>query len=156
MSYNKNWMRIISVLLFAFFSTSIANEKIRELEHNGSMVSTTYSIEDKFLGKYMGSKGGFLHLDGEGSGVYRYDYPGLSPDCHSDTIKIKWGFIVDEHGDVVKLERSYGLSYPIIYNCSGQNAFQGCTKRSMLDFLLVYNDGTITVSSSDDWTKTEK
>ena len=146
-------MIVLTILLLVCNFVFDSGEKTRELEHNGSKVMTTYSIDSKFIGEYRGSKGGFLQLDGEGNGIYRYDYPGLSPDCYGETIEIKWGFILDENGDVLKLERSYGHSYPILYNCSGQNAFQGCTKRSMLDFILVYDDGTITVSSSDDWIK---
>ena len=146
-------MKIISILLLICNIIFIPGEKIRELEHNGTQVLTTYSISSKFIGEYSGSKGGFLQLDENGNGVYRYDYPGLSPECQSETIEFKWGFILDETGDVLKLKRSYGFSYPILYRCSGQNAFQGCTKRSMLDFILVYNDGTLTVSSSDDWIK---
>jgi len=129
------------------------DEKIRHLEHNGSQVLTTYEIDDKFIGQYSGSKSGFLQLNSDGNGIYRYDYSGLSPMCPGAQIEFKWGFILDESGEVVKLERSYGYSYPIIYNCSGENAFQGCTKRSMVDFVLVYDDGTITISSSDDWIK---
>ena len=145
---------ILIFILFQFFSES--NEKNRQLEHNGSIVMTTFEIDGKFLGKYKGSKLGFLQLDNDGNGVYRYDYSGLSPDCPGEQIEFKWGFLLDESGDVVKLERSYGYSYPIIYNCSGENAFQGCTKRTMVDFILVYDDGTITISSSDDWVKENK
>jgi hypothetical protein len=145
---------ILVFILFQFFSES--NEKNRQLEHNGSIVMTTFEIDGKFLGKYKGSKLGFLQLDNDGNGVYRYDYSGLSPDCPGEQIEFKWGFLLDESGDVVKLERSYGYSYPIIYNCSGENAFQGCTKRTMVDFILVYDDGTITISSSDDWVKENK
>jgi len=145
---------ILIFILFQFFSES--SEKNRQLEHNGSIVMTTFEIDGKFLGKYKGSKLGFLQLDNDGNGVYRYDYSGLSPDCPGEQIEFKWGFLLDESGDVVKLERSYGYSYPIIYNCSGENAFQGCTKRTMVDFILVYDDGTITISSSDDWVKENK
>ena len=60
---------------------------------------------------------------------------------------------IDENGEIVKFKRTYGYSYPIIYNCSGENAFQGCSKRSMVDYVLEYDDGTITISSSDDWIK---
>ncbi|MCK5705059.1 MAG: hypothetical protein KAI29_28100, partial [Cyclobacteriaceae bacterium] len=56
-------------------------------------------------------------------------------------------------GEIVKFKRTYGYSYPIIYNCSGENAFQGCSKRTMVDYVLEYDDGTITISSSDDWIK---
>lgn len=148
-------MKILILLFFVFNYFSNPNEKTRQLEHNGSKVLTTFEIESKFLGRYKGSKMGFLQLDNDGNGIYRYDYSGLSPDCPGERIEFKWGFIVDESGEVVKLERSYGYSYPIIYQCSGENAFQGCTKRSMVDFILVYDDGTITISSSSDWIKSD-
>jgi len=147
-------MKIIALFFLSLIFGFSSSEKTRQLEYNGTLVMTTWDIERKFLGKYKGSKKGFLQLEKDGSGVYRYDYPGLSPDCHGEQINFNWGFILDESGQVVKLERSYGYSYPIIYNCSGENAFQGCTRRNMIDFILVYKDGTITISSSDDWVKT--
>ena len=140
--------------LLSFINGSV--EKTRQLDHNGSKVKTTFAIDEKFIGRYEGSKSGFLELDENGNGVYRYDYSGLGVECPGQEITFKWGFILDDSNEVVRLERSYGYSYPIIYNCSGENAFQGCTKRSMVDFILVYEDGTITVSSSDDWVKTSK
>ena len=146
----------MKLLLLIFFSAPYFfdfEEKTRHLEYNGAQVLTTYEIDGKFIGQYSGSKSGFLQLKGDGNGVYRYDYSGLSPMCPGEAIEFKWGFILDESGEIVKMERSYGFSYPIIYNCSGENAFQGCTKRSMVDFILVYDDGTITISSSDDWVK---
>ena len=139
----------VSYLLILFLSGS--NEKTRQLEYNGSKVMTTYNIDTKFIGKYVGSKKGFLLLNSDGTGVYQYDYPGLSPDCPGKEITFNWGFIIDNNHEIVKFERPYGFSYPIIYNCTGENAFQGCTKRSMIDYVLEYDDGTITISSSDDW-----
>lgn len=128
-------------------------EKIRVLEYNGSRVQTTFNIDTRFLGRYAGSKEGYVLLNVDGSGVYKYDYEGLSPDCEGEEIEFNWGFILDDNYEIVRFQRDYGYSYPIIYNCSGPNAFQGCTKRAMIDYLLEYSDGTITVSSSDDWTK---
>lgn len=146
-------MKSVVIIILLILSGSETKEKTRQLYHNGSKVKTTFGIDEKFLGKYKGSKLGFLQLDDDGNGVYRYDYEGLGADCPGEDITFKWGFILDEHNEVVKLERSYGFSYPIIYNCSGENAFQGCTKRTMVDFILVYKDGTMTISSSDDWVK---
>ena len=143
---------LIFILLPLIFES---NEKTRQLDHNGSKVKTTFKIDKKFFGRYEGSKLGFLQLDDDGNGIYRYDYKGLGPDCPGEEIQFRWGFILDDSNEIVKLERSYGYSYPIIYNCSGENAFQGCTKRTMVDFILVYKDGTITISSSDDWVKTK-
>ena len=141
-------------LLFLFSSFQFAsNIKTRQLEVNGSKVTTTFEIDRKFLGKYMGSKKGYLLLDEDGNGIYQYDYPGITPDCPGETIDFKWGFILDENGEIVRFKRAYGYSYPIIYNCISENAFQGCTRRTMVDYVLEYDDGTITISSSDDWVK---
>ena len=149
-------MDILVFIICFFFTDSGADEKVRKLEYNGVMVETTYKIENKFFGKYQGSKSGFLILDDDGTGIYRYDYSGLSQDCPGEQIELKWGFVLQESGEVLRLKKPYGYSYPIIYNCSGENAFQGCTRRAMVDFILLYDDGTITISSSDDWVKTEK
>jgi len=149
-------MKIFAFFIIAFLQYSYSPDKNRHLEHNGSRVMTTFEIDQKFIGIYKGDKQGYLQLDNNGSGVYRYDYAGLSQNCSGEQITFKWGFILDEEGKVLKLKKPYGYSYPIIYNCSGENAFQGCTKRSMVDFILVYDDGTITVSSSDNWVKSTK
>ena len=146
-------MKILSTLILLTCLQIIPSESTRLLEFNGSMVKTTFTIDKKFLGRYNGSKNGFLQLNDDGSGIYQYDYPKLSSDCPGEDITFRWGFIVDENGEVLKFERSYGFSYPIIYNCSGENAFQGCTTRFMVDYILAYDDGTITISSSDDWEK---
>lgn len=146
-------MKVVGVVYLLILFLSGSNGKNRQLEYNDSKVMTTFEIEDKFIGKYMGRKKGFLQLNSDGSGVYQYDYPGLSPDCPGKNITFTWGFIIDDNLEIVKFERPYGFSYPIIYNCSGENAFQGCTKRSMIDYVLEYDDGTITISSSDDWKK---
>ena len=146
-------MKILSSLILLTCLQIIPSESTRLLEYNGSMVKTTFTIDKKFLGRYNGNKNGFLQLNDDGSGIYQYDYPKLSSDCSGEDITFRWGFIVDENGEVLKFERSYGFSYPIIYNCSGENAFQGCTTRFMVDYILAYDDGTITISSSDDWEK---
>ena len=146
-------MKILSTLILLTCLQIIPSESTRLLEYNGSMVKTTFTIDKKFLGRYNGNKNGFLQLNDDGSGIYQYDYPKLSSDCSGEDITFRWGFIVDENGEVLKFERSYGFSYPIIYNCSGENAFQGCTTRFMVDYILAYDDGTITISSSDDWEK---
>lgn len=148
-------MKFLSVTVFLLCFFQLHRSGVRKLEYNGKEISTTTNIEEKFIGRYKGHKSGFLVLQKDGSGIYRYDYPGMSPDCQGDEIKFRWGFLIDDQGNIVKLKRDYGYSYPIIYNCSGDNAFQGCTKRDMVDFILEYNDGTITISSSDDWVKTD-
>lgn len=146
-------MKLLSAFILLTFLQTIPSETTRILKYNGSNVKTTFTIDPKFVGRYQGSKVGFLQLNDDGSGIYQYDYKKLSGDCSEEDITFHWGFIVDENEEVVKFEREYGYSYPIIYNCLGENTFQGCTKRFMLDYILEYNDGTITISSSDDWEK---
>jgi len=147
-------MKFIGITyMFIWFLTETGTNT-RQLEYNGSKVMTTFEIEDRFYGKYTGRKSGFLQLNSDGSGIYRYDYPEMSPDCHGGKIEFIWGLIIDENHEIVRFKRSYGYSYPIIYNCTGKNAFQGCTRRAMVDYVLEYDDGTITISSSDDWEKT--
>jgi hypothetical protein len=148
-------MKILSVLLLLLSLQINPSEKIRHLKYNGSTVKTTFEIDNKFLGKYQGHKSGFLQLNSDGSGVYKYDFPRLSTACPGEDIDINWGFIVEDNGEIVRFKRDYGYSYPIIYNCSGENTFQGCTKQTMIDYLLEYDDGTLTISSSDDWEKTD-
>lgn len=127
---------------------------IRPLKHNRQAINTIFRVDDKFYGKYEGRKSGYLVLNQDGTGAYRYDnYLFLPENCEEEEIPFLWGFLIDENGDIVKFERDYGMSYPILYSCSGENSFQGCTKTSMIDYLLVYSNGTITVSSSDDWEK---
>ena len=61
-----------SVLFFILLSLfAESNEKTRQLDHNGSKVKTTFEIDEKFLGRYEGSKLGFLQLDNNGNGIYR-------------------------------------------------------------------------------------
>jgi hypothetical protein len=146
-------MNILSGLFIAFFTMHQSGTGIRQLEYNGAKVTTTFEIEDKFYGKYLGNKQGFLQLNADGSGIYKYDYTGLSRSCDGELIEIRWGFVLDKNNEIVRAERPYGYSYPIIYNCSGVNAFKNCTERSMVDYILVYKDGSITISSSDDWKK---
>ncbi|MCK5103557.1 MAG: hypothetical protein KAR17_12125 [Cyclobacteriaceae bacterium] len=146
-------IKVFGIICLFIWFLSEPNIKNRQLEYNGSTVMTTFEIEDKFYGKYKGRKSGFLLLNNDGSGIYRYDYPEMSPECYGENIEFIWGFIVDDNGEIVKFKRTYGYSYPIIYNCSGENAFQGCSKRTMVDYVLEYDDGTITISSSDDWIK---
>ncbi|NJN24856.1 MAG: hypothetical protein HC819_02140 [Cyclobacteriaceae bacterium] len=141
-------------LIFLFLSLQMSSkEKTRQLQYNGATVMTTFGIDSRFLGKYTGSKKGYLQLNENGEGTYRYDYPGISPECKGENIDFKWGFILDDNGEIVRFKRDYGYSYPVIYNCTSENTFQGCTKNTMVDYVLEYDNGTITISSSDDWVK---
>ncbi len=141
-------------LLLSSFQNEVDDEKYRFLTHNHNEVKTTFKVDDKFYGTYKGRKQGYLTLKSDGTGVYRYDYQAFLPEnCEAGEISFDWGLIVDENDELVKFQREYGYSYPIIYSCNGNNSFQGCTKTSLIDYILIYNDGTMTVSSSDDWEK---
>jgi hypothetical protein len=141
-------------MLITNLETSFNENGIRMLQFNGVEVKTTYKVDRKFIGRYSGKKSGYLVLNENGSGSYLYDYHVRSgTQCPEGRIELKWGFLVDEDGDVVRFDRPYGYSYPLIYVSTGEISFQACTKNSMIDYLLVYKDGTITVSSSDDWVK---
>ena len=148
-------MKILVSFAFLYFLFQDADIQVRELNHNGSNIKTTFHIDDAFYGKYKGTKEGYLILHKDGTGIYRYDYPGLSQSCQGTEIWFDWGFVIDEAGQIVRFERPYGSSYPVIYNCTGENGFKGCTERTMVDYIMVYDDGSINVSSSDDWTKTK-
>jgi len=62
-------------------------------------------------------------------------------------------FLINKEGGVVKFDREYGYSYPILLNSTGETSFQGCREAVLLDFLLEYKDGSLGVSSSDNWKK---
>lgn len=141
---------MVLLLLIGFMQNP---KKERLLNFDGSEVLTTYDIDNEFYGMYRGSKPGYLELRTDGTGTYRYDYSALMKSCEGTGIDFDWGFLLDEHGKVVRFERPYGYSYPIIYSCTGKNTFRNCTLPTMIDYILVYNSGVITVSSSDDWKK---
>ncbi|UII29428.1 hypothetical protein LVD15_13660 [Fulvivirga maritima] len=140
------------ISLTAIFSNS--NEKIREIEYNGTAVKTTFNVPVEFYGKYAGRKSGYLQINEDGSGVYNYDIFGFAPSsCEKGAIDMEWGFLLNENNEIVKFEREYGLSYPVLMKSTGATQFQGCRTPVMLDFILVRKNGSITVSSSDDWEK---
>ena len=123
------------------------------MDYNGKNVPTTYDIEVRFLGKYSGRKTGFLELKGDGTGSYKYDIFGFGlPGCTSAPIELEWGFLLDEKGEVVRFDREYGYSYPLLLKSTGANSFQGCRKQIMLDFIIEQKN-TLSISSSDDWVK---
>lgn len=145
---------VVLVQLADWYSNDVSQNDIRYLMHNGSRVKTTYKVDTDFIGRYTGKKEGFLLLDADGSGVYKYDIHGFArSDCKGGEVRFKWGFILDEEDSIVKFDRPYGFSYPVIFVSSGETGFQDCKKKSMVDYLLVRKDGTIAVSSSDDWVR---
>ena len=140
---------LLACLLLAFI-----NLEIRVIEYNGQEVRTTFTTPSKFYGLYKGRKEGFLTLNSDGTGQYQYDVFGFAPkDCKADIIDIEWGFIVDENDSVVSFSREYGRSYPLLMKSTGTTQFQGCRTAVMLDFIMEYKDGSLGVSSSDDWKK---
>ena len=93
-------------------------------------------------------------MNEDGSGVYVYDVFGVAPsDCKRGPIQLEYGFPVDENNEPIKMEREYGYSYPIILKSIGETSFQGCRTEVMLDFILEKKDGSLHVSSSDNWIK---
>ncbi|MEO1049539.1 MAG: hypothetical protein AAFX87_02900 [Bacteroidota bacterium] len=153
--------RLASFLILAmcgivFSSYSFLPEEgvVRIINYNGKDVRTTYSVDSAFLGTYKGRKSGYLKLNEDGTGEYRYDIFGPAPvDCLKQSITIEWGFLLDENNKVVKFKRGYGFSYPILYKSTGSTKFQGCREEVMLDFILETDKGALKISSSDDWKK---
>jgi len=140
--------------LHGWYDYDGSQDDIRYLMHNGSKVKTTYKVDKSFIGKYKGKKEGFLLLDADGSGVYKYDMHGFSRgDCKGGEVRFNWGFILDENDSIVRFDRPYGFSYPVIFVSLGESGFQDCKRKSMIEYLLVRKDQTIAVSSSDDWLK---
>lgn len=139
---------------FLLICLLIVDSDIRIIEYNGSEVKTTYTANPKFYGQYKGRKGGFLQLNEDGSGVYKYDVFGFAPaSCKKQPIDIEWGFLIDDNNEIVSFKREYGISYPILFKSVSETKFQGCQKEVMLDFVMEYKSGQLGISSSDDWTK---
>ena len=121
---------------------------------DGQQVAVTHQVDSKFIGKYSGSRSGYMILNIDGTGLYMYDEPGMMKEgCTATVIEFEWGFLVNDEGEIVKYNRPYGLSYPVIYKATGEVEFQGCSKPFLVDFILVKDNGLITVSSSSDWIK---
>lgn len=138
---------------FILFNQQGTNDKSRILEYNGVEYQTTYSVPEAFIGVYKGRKSGYLKLNTDGTGVYKYDLFGFAPaSCEHKPIELVWGFILNANGDIIKNKRYYGYSYPILLKSTGGNSFQGCRKVIMKDFILDKGN-TLHVSSSDDWQK---
>ena len=143
----------LATFLAVFFS--FATTKDRIMIYNNQEVKTTFDVDERFIGRYEGEKGGYLLLNADGTGEYKYDYFGFAMDhCEEGFIKLEWGFVYDHGGKVLYFDRQYGLSYPVIYKAVGKNSFKGCAEQMLLDYILIYDDsGVISVSSSSDWEK---
>lgn len=133
---------------------SPANDKIRYINYRNQEVKTTFDTPAKFIGEYKGKKTGYLILNEDGSGIYNYDIFGFAPvSCKKQPITVEWGFMLDENDKILKFEREYGCSYPVLLKSTGTSSFKGCRDQVLLDFIMEYKDGSLGVSSSDDWKK---
>ncbi|MCG8475475.1 MAG: hypothetical protein MI784_08385 [Cytophagales bacterium] len=136
--------------LFSLLLLSSSPAEKVTIFYKGKNVSVTQNIKKELLGLYRGKGKGFLKLEKNGTGMYRYDYRIGS--CPNESFPIRWGFIKDENGQPVSFKREYGMSYPILFQSLKGKQFKGCREEVFLDWLLVKKDG-IHVSSSDDWKK---
>jgi len=141
---------------FLFYYLPDFTDKERTIIYGNTEYATTYNVDKMFLGVYSGRKTGFLKLNGDGTGEYKYDVVGfVTADCNRAPIKFIWGFIVDEDHHLIKNKRSYGSSYQILLKSTGNNSFQGCRTVVLKDFILD-RGSSLHVSSSDDWKKSKK
>lgn len=140
-------------LLISFQPDDPSGPQSKEFELNGRMVRVTHQVDPVFYGRYQGEKEGYLLLRKDGTGEYLYDIQYPARDCEPGIINFEWGFLLDENKQVVRFERSYGYSYPVVLYCSGKNCFQGCRVEYMVDYILDKKQGKLEVSSSDDWEK---
>lgn len=142
-----------TVLIYYLGLLSPGGDKDRAITYKDNEYQTTYAVPEEFIGLYEGRKTGFLKLNADGTGEYKYDIFGYAPaSCERKPIAFIWGFILDKDGSLARNERDYGYSYPILLQSTGVNSFQGCRTEVLKEFIL--NRGnTLHVSSSDDWQK---
>lgn len=139
--------------VFSLTGNTTEGEKDRIIVYNGTEIKTTFAVPAEFIGIYEGRKTGFLELNSDGTGVYKYDIFGMAPpSCERKPIDLRWGFILNKEGEIIKNKRDYGFSYPILLESTGSNSFQGCRTPVMKDFIL-QRGKVLHVSSSDDWKK---
>lgn len=130
-----------------------SSAQFRIFDLNGQHVRVTHKAETDFYGRYKGAKSGYLLLREDGTGEYLYDITVPAEGCKSGVIEFEWGFLVDENDEIVRFERDYGFSYPIIYKCTGDNCFQSCRVDFLVDYIMDKKGRYLEVSSSDDWIK---
>jgi hypothetical protein len=139
---------------YDYFSNYAASTTIKIFNFDQQDIRVTTDVDDIFFGLYKGDKSGYLLLNPDGTGEYKYDIFGVAPEgCQEEVIQMEWGFPLDEMDQIVRFKKPYGYSHPVIFKCSGEVCFQGCSKVYILDFILDKNDGKLHVSSSDDWEK---
>lgn len=146
-------------ILFTLLSLSctkidmVEGDKDRLILYKGTEIKTTFDVPVEFIGLYEGRKAGYLKLNPDGTGEYKYDIFGMAPPtCERTAIKLNWGFVLDKKGKIIKNKRDYGYSYPILLESTGSNSFQGCRTPVMKDFILKRGN-SFHISSSDDWQK---
>ena len=145
---------MLYLILLAFLSIA-QNSHERIINYDGRQVKTTFEVEARFIGTYEGRKAGFLKLNADGTGEYKYDIFGFAPaSCERKPISFIWGFILDKEGNITKNKRDYGYSFPILLQSIGSNSFQGCRTEVLKDYILIKGK-SLHVSSSDDWEKTK-
>lgn len=143
---------LISVLML--FWVIPTDQKIRYITYRHKDVKTTFDVPDHFIGEYKGKKSGYLLMNRDGTGIYNYEIFGFAPStCKKQPITVQWGLMLDENDQILKFEREYGYSYPILLKSTGATSFKGCREEVLLDFIMEYKDGTLGISSSDDWKK---
>jgi hypothetical protein len=144
---------ILFILSFYIAGQQPTAEKDRIIAYGEIKYNTTFAVPAEFIGLYEGKKSGFLKLNADGTGEYKYDIFGYAPtSCERKAISFIWGFILNKNGSLSKNERGYGFSYPILMQSTGVNSFQGCRTAVLKDFILIKGE-TLHVSSSDDWQK---
>jgi hypothetical protein len=137
-----------------YFIEPIPEASTRIFIMDDKEITVTHNVDDMFYGLYQGDKTGYLLLKRDGTGEYKYDIFGVASSlCKEGIIHFEWGVPVNKENRTVKFKKPYGFSYPVIFKCSGEICFQGCSKVYLLDFILDKEDGKLHVSSSDDWKK---
>jgi hypothetical protein len=143
---------ILSSIYLTVFTIGL-EEKERIISYQDISYNTPFGVDNKFIGTYEGRKAGYLKLNADGTGVYKYDIFGYAPaSCERKPIIFIWGFILDKEGKMMAKKRDYGNSYPILLESTGSNSFQGCRTAVLKEFILDMGK-SLHVSSSDDWKK---
>jgi hypothetical protein len=147
-------MKLILFILSFYIAGQLPTaKKDRVIAYGEIKYNTTFVVPAEFIGLYEGKKSGFLKLNADGTGEYKYDIFGYAPaSCERKAISFIWGFILNKNGSLSKNERDYGFSYPLLMQSTGVNSFQGCRTAVLKDFILIKGQ-TLHVSSSDDWQK---
>lgn len=145
--------RLAWLSMMLMTAAAMPADKQRIISYRGRDYLTTWQVPENFIGRYQGRKGGYLLLRADGTGEYKYDVFGLAPaDCPRQPITLIWGFLLDEQGELVRRQRDYGYSYPLLLQSTGRTSFQGCRQPVMMDYLLDKGE-YLHIASSDDWRK---